>query len=653
MAGFGANISTAVSGADRKAAHVSRHAQVTLRECEDMKRRLAYEADPAKWLRYYHAEAFTRPFEKPHIAIIEGAMKAFKESGRYAVAAERGIGKSTILWGLVELLALSGQTAFPTCIPWEAKALKRAFRFWRTSLCFNARLLADYPEICAPFAHAKGVSQRLAATTWQDTGEPTGAQLAITDGLIVLPDSRGCIGGSTINGNPRGLNHATQDGKVLRPTLALLDDVQDRAVAKSRRMIDETIQIIDGDVAGIGEAGTRLPMLMCSNCIEDDDVMAHYLAHEQWDAHRIPCIESWPIGWDDGKGDTAKLWDEWYGLHRGGKGAKTFYRKNKAAMTSGMELSSPSTYKGDEFPDHYCGVMATYYSMGHEAFHAEKQQKPLKQGTTIYNLSAKMIMERTTDRNANEIPEQAAHVVAAIDVNPAVGLSWGVAAFAEQTAHIIDYGRRDMSLSRDMPEQEYASIVYEELVKQIKTIAARPYNLSIVMFDARGWNYEAAYNLSANGAHACGVAVRAAMGFGARQYRSPFKHKLRTGPYWHDMRDKKRRPYVAYCSDFWREIAQRSWLGSLGAPGTCDLPRGNHREFADQICREPLLAKMETPMGLRWEFASLPGHHDFGDVMHMLYMAADYVGMSTGGQVGGKTQTQKQKQRRRVQHVSI
>jgi hypothetical protein len=157
--------------------------------------------------------------------------------------------------------------------------------------------------------------------------------------------------------------------------------------------------------------------------------------------------------------------------------------------------------------------------------------------------------------------------------------------------------------------------------------------LGLAVFDIRGWNYEAAYNLSQAGARATGIPLIGGMGFGAKQYRPSYKTTGRKGSYWHETIDVKRRKYISYCSCFWREIAQKAWLGSFGAPGSCDLPRGNHREFAEQICREPLLSKMETPLGLRWEYASLPGHHDFGDVMHMAFMGADYLGMGTGGAV--------------------
>ena len=55
--------------------------------------------------------------------------------------------------------------------------------------------------------------------------------------MIVLPSELGCIGGATINGNPRGLNYTLPSGIVLRPTIALLDDVQDRKTAVIERLL--------------------------------------------------------------------------------------------------------------------------------------------------------------------------------------------------------------------------------------------------------------------------------------------------------------------------------------------------------------------------------------------------------------------------------
>ena len=116
------------------------HSTITLPLCKHPELRAELEADPPRWLKHYLAEAYPRPFDKPHLAIIDGAIHASDTAGRFAVVAERGIGKSTELWGLILYLKLSGRQSFPVCLPWSAKPLKKAMSFWKSALCFNRRL---------------------------------------------------------------------------------------------------------------------------------------------------------------------------------------------------------------------------------------------------------------------------------------------------------------------------------------------------------------------------------------------------------------------------------------------------------------------------------------------------------------------------------
>jgi hypothetical protein len=285
------------------------------------------------------------------------------------------------------------------------------------------------------------------------------------------------------------------------------------------------------------------------------------------------------------------------------------------------------------------------YDKGASVFSRGQQNQPIKEGTTVYNITSQLILAKTTDRTAGEVPSTVEKVVAGIDINYSFGLTWGVAGFGSGLANVIDYGRYNMSLTRDIPEQELARLVYESVIELGRQLADKPYPIHLAVFDIRGWNYDSAYNLSAQGSRACGIPLIGAMGHGASQYRTPHKKqgRRRIGNYWHEYSDEQRRERLMYCSDFWREIAQRSWLGSFGSPGSIDLPKGHHKDFADQICREPLLAKMDTPLGVRWQYKPDPSNsHDFGDVMHMIFMGADYLGMGTGG-----TAIQQRPQRKR------
>jgi hypothetical protein len=435
-----------------------------------------------------------------------------------------------------------------------------------------------------------------------------------------------------VNGNPRGLNHPLSDGRILRPTLALLDDVQDRTVATSPQQVIDTIEIIDGDVAGMGEAGTNIPMLMSGNCIALGDVMAHYLESEQWESLRVSCVESWPDGWKDGAGPTAKLWEEWAELQKQGKGG-AFYRANKKQMTRGFVLSSPSTFKASKAnPDAFCGAMESYYKMGAEAFASEKQQRPTKRGVTMYNLTHQLVQSRVTDRPAGEVPDWAQVVVAATDINRSYALSSVVVAFgANQVAAVLWYGLHPMSVREDMTEIEKRRLIYEGLSTHGKELAALPCRPALWAIDGGGSPEGCVIQLAYNAPQICGLQAACTFGRGWKMFRPVTKatYKVRAGEMWQHVSERKDRQWIIYQADYWREVAQKGWIASPGSPGSCSLPQGRHEDFAIQVTREQLSGKEEVGGRMVWVWTTAPGPHDFGDCMQMAYMAASFRGIGS------------------------
>jgi len=83
-----------IHDSDKHTAATAERSKVDRVPCADPARRKRLEADPVRWLKHYMAATFTRPFETPHLQIIDGTMQAHATGGRFAVAAERGIGKS-------------------------------------------------------------------------------------------------------------------------------------------------------------------------------------------------------------------------------------------------------------------------------------------------------------------------------------------------------------------------------------------------------------------------------------------------------------------------------------------------------------------------------------------------------------------------------
>lgn len=630
------------TAADRMHKQHVEHSRVIRHVCENPARRKRLEKDPAKWLKWYLAETFTRDFEKPHHEIIDGTMNAHRTLGKFAVAGERGIGKSVILWGMVLFLNFTGQQKFPADVPWAAPALKRAFKFWKNALSFNRRLSADYPEFCDPFVHAKGVSQRVATTVWADNGEPTGAQLSIGDGIIALPDSLGCLGGATINGNIRGLNFTQADGTVIRPSIVLLDDVQDRKVAKSQQQVSDTISIIDSDVAGCGEAGRDMPMLMACNCIVKDDVTCHYLNSNEWHALRVSCVEQWPEGWEDPQSECRTLWEEWYERFRDNKADISFYKEHKPVMTKGMRLSAPSVFKGaSKCPDAFYGVMRMYYRMGHEAFMAERQQTPIDpiEETGPYAITPALIVSRSVKRQRYDRPEWVNLAIASTDVNPSYALSTVLQGFGgDQSCAYMSYGFHRMAIPGGIPQPEFSQRLFAELVAHGKEIAAQPIKPEAWAIDAGGAQFDTVVRFCGESVRLCGIQAYAFAGKGGKEYR-PYGKTMVPGQKREqchgclDRKDGRVIKWVAWNSHYWKEICQRAWLGEVNAPGSASLFDGQHGEFAAQMCGEKLMGKGEIGGQMMWNWHTCPGKHDILDAASQGYALAAVIGIGSGGQV--------------------
>ena len=647
-----------VSGSDRTHNSVAQHSLVDRRECKNWPRRNRLEDDPQKWLKWYLHGAYTRKFEKAHIAIIKGVVKAHSDNTKFCVAAERGIGKSAILWGMVLYLALTGRRKFPICVPWAAVALKRAFKFWKNALCYNARLDDDYPEFTAPFVHSKGIAQKIMHAKWRDTEDLTGAQLTISEGMIVLPDGLAVLGGGTINGNIRGLNHPQADGAVIRPDIALLDDIQDRQVAKSPAQVLDTIAIIDGDVGGCGEVGRDMPMLMACNCITKDDVSAYYLDHDEWTALRVPCVETWPDGWDDKNSAVRESWDELHDKILADSGAVSFYRKNKKAITKGMKLSAPSVFKGaKKCPDAFYGVIRMYFRLGHESFMAERQQQPIDPIAQAgpYTLTPSVILSRETKRKQFEKPDWVTSVMASTDINPSYALSTVVLGFGQdQTACVLWYGLHKLSIPGNTSAPELARQLFEQLTIHGRALAAMPVHPQFWGIDGGGAQFDAVGRFSDQSAILTGIPSLAFTGRGARNYRQYGKTMVpaQRREQCHGCIDRKQGRvirWVAWNADYWKEMAQRAWLGDIGAPGAVTLYEGKHAELANQICGDKLLGKGEVGGQMIWNFTRVPGRNDFGDAMAQCYAVSAFQGIGTGGSVVRR----KQKHKRRLQHVKV
>jgi len=636
-------------GAENKSvANVSRwrssRRMIDRQKCKNKKRRARLEQCTADWLKYYLSSAYPLPWGRVHLDIIKGAEDALESGGKFVVAAPRGTGKSTEIWGIALKFKLQGRLMFPALLPWKASELRKALRFWKNALCFNSKLAADYPEYCQPFSESRGSSQKCMTLCWSDTEQPAGAELRISDGMMVFPDGLGAIGSSTINGNPRGLNHATEDGRVLRPDLVFIDDPQDKSVAKSPSQTASIIDVIDTDVMGMAGPDQRMPALLSCTVMQLGDVATHYLDAKDWQAVKVGQIIKWP--------NNMELWGKFGEMIKDQRepDAKVFYGEHKEELIKGMEVSWEARFdKKRKEPDAFYSAMRDFYFMGEAAFMAERQNEPIDISTSLYDLTPPIICQHIAPLPRLHVPPATTFLVGMIDINPrAGGLHWAMAAFDQtMTGHCPAYGKwpeRGNMVEKNASEQTIHVAIFRHLKEVCDRIEATAFiraglqmkpNLVLVdvayMPDAvQQFAQQARYSFK----------VIPSIGRDSKSYRVK-QDSLIGRPYenCHLQRAQKigHGPYIKFHADYWREVMQRAFLGAPGERGGFTLyqpdSHGEHSAFAEQVCSEKLAHKGDIGGGVRWEWVHQPGAAwDWGDALTGCWVAGAASGLSASGQ---------------------
>ena len=639
---------------------------------QSLSRRRRLENDPAAWLRFYLAATYPLPWGDVHKRMIEAAVRAIRDGQGMAVAAPRGTGKSSVLWGVALWAILSGACRFPVVAAWAHGAARRMLRRWLSALADNARIRADYPEETAPFAETTH-PVRLRLLRWKDTGELAGADVRLMDGALVLPDGRGAIGAASVGGNTRGLFATMPSGETLRPDVVFLDDPQDKPTAESAALVRKAVERIESDLFNLAGPETRLSVMCACTVIAEGDVAEHFLTGDDFEAVRVGQILTWPAGFEDKASETRKLWEAWNAERvegmadrDGGKRARAFYKAHKAALTAGLSVSWEHRYdRKRRDPDAMYAAMLDFFRLGESAFMAERQNAPLKSETTVYELTPALVASRVhPGRRRGDVPTEARVVVAATDLN-GYALHSAVAGFGNDgTAWLAWYGRHDNNgreiVPKNCPEPEAKRRMFEALVKHGEELDALPLlkggesiRPALWVIDA-GFMPDVVSRYASGPGRTLGVQIAPARGYNFDKYRPTPKNCIGAPrEQCHLTESPVAGRFLAFNACFWREVSQRAWLASPNAPGSISLPEGRHFEFAEHVTREKLLEKLQGQFGPVWRWRTAPGWHDWGDAVTMLFVGAAWNGIGTGA---GMPQQKRRAPRRRgprVRHIHI
>ena len=605
------------SSADRMAGTVSRRNVVPWRQCADMDLRLELEADPPRWLKTFFPKRFNLSWAPYHEEIINGSLYAIKHGTNAMFIDPRGGGKSRPIMGTVLLANFCGMAPFPVYAPWKGESVDAAFRFWRAAL-ENCKPLAElYPEICDPFRVAKGVAQRFSSLTWQggpDNGNPCGAAMAVSDGLIILPNSLGAFGSTTINGNPLGMAFDAPDGSTMRPSVVFLDDPQDLDTSLSPGQVNKIVKKIDGDFGGMGGPDSTLSMIMAATQKGKECVAAHYRADPEWHCKINPRVVSWPHGFDPANADTHGLWAEWNRIRLeggqskdGSKADREFYTEHRETMTAGMAVSWADRYDAKRGqPDALYSAMLDFYRMGWGPFSSEQQGEPLADRPEAdYDLRPEHISNRCNGFARGQIPDDASAVVACVDINKD-GLAVIVLAGSAVPAwYVVDYdkwlppGRKELWTRNDKASIERS--VAEAIEQCTHHLFAKGYGqrLDAVCFDAGSDWARAVHDTARSLRQAMPTRkIYSAKGASGFQYDPP---RVRTALVRQGhLADLRRQKYgtrldmfLYWDSSYWHMETQQGWLAPMGSQASVSVwgaAGDRHPKLADECAADKLVS---------------------------------------------------------------
>ena len=618
----------------------------------DAARRRRLEKNPEKWLQWYFPNIFTLSFSDGHREIIRAIVRTDAAGKDMVVAAPRGEGKTNILRYMTIYLVVTKRAKFPAMGGWQSRSASEAFSTWVIAIT-SERLVADYPEYFAPFAVSTHAN-RLPRLHWQGEDRPTGAAIKSKLMQIVFPDGLGAIAAGSLQGDVKGLNITTADGMSLRPDKLLLDDPQDVKRASDPKFVADTLKQIDTQWLCLAGPDSRISMMVACTIYAPDDVGESLGKRRNTVFVRIPRVVSWPVDFEKPESRTRQLWDRWFDLYDDDKTrdmAFKFYRRNKKAMCEGFAVSWKYRFdkaKGD--PDAFFSAMVDYYTKGRDAFFSEYQNQPVAHETKYYELKPKHVLEHIVELHENEVPEDTVFVSLSTDINYSYGLTYEAAAFTRSGGcHVFAKGvwcQKPLPISaKNTNIEQRQRLVKKALEIMAEWVDVQPWNLDVWYIDAGGEQFDTVTSFCRK-AKKNGKLARAMIGRAGRTYDPSVKTcvgRVRGRVYPCFTRESGK----WYCmdADFYKEMAQTSYITPIGEPGCSTIYKGSHRDYADQMCREVLEAKGvimgrggKTMVVCKWN--TLPGKHDHLDTHAMNYAAAGYAGvlsMSAEEDTGTKT----------------
>ncbi len=391
----------------------------------------------------YGRDSFPLAWSQDHLTAIAKIEAAVLRGELFAFAMPRGSGKTTLaIWACLWAM-LYGHRDFVMLIGSDQAIAEQMLDAIKSQLEQNELLVADFPAACVPIKALDGIPARANGQTC----EGSSTELEWKVDRVTLPWIPGhasagvAIRVAGITGRIRGISHTRPDGKIVRPTLVLVDDPQTDESANSPAQVATRERILNGAILGLAGPGKKMSGLATITVIRPDDLADRLLDRNRcpaWQGERTKLVYDWPT--------REELWSQYAELRRQGQregsgtgSADAFYAENQSDMDAGSRVAWPERKNEDELSalQHAWNLRI---DRGEAAFMAEYQNQPLADDMASDRLEKRALAERTINVKRGIVPNGHSTLTAFVDVQEKL-LFWLIASWTESFGgHVVAYG---------------------------------------------------------------------------------------------------------------------------------------------------------------------------------------------------------------------
>lgn len=637
---------------------------IKIRIPKEPNRRRDCLADGELFLTTYFPEVFFEPFTADRRDMHDSIVRAAMYGGDQAIAGTRGEGKTKLAIYTALFLTLTGLSTFPMVIGKNQRKSEAELRTVREKLQQSQLLLEDFPELCMPLQAIGGWSSRARMQTV--AGEFCNAELAAdhliypTIGRHQLPDewpddlepvSQGQILASIgIDGGIRGTNYRDK-----RPTIAIIDDIEDRQAAESDALIEKNEEIIEQDIGGLAASAERVARVFLCTIQNRKCVAFKFTDPKQkpsWKGKRYRKMIKAPDRMDLVQ-EYMKLRIERAQDDPDARAAFRFWRDNQTEIERDCVISNPSSYSKkmheDGEPLELSAVQAYYNKvadLGEKAVATEIDNDPPEEvGPQGSGLTWQTVDSRRSGLDRYQLPANASCLTVGIDLGKYL-CHWVVVAWWKGAGGtIIDYGRAEVvGTDRNMDNEASEPQIYKTLLNWRDQLLAKEYvdaagtrrTVDAVFVDS-GTFTDAAYQFVRD-VH--GAPFYVSKGIGNYRDKTTETDRIKPGNHLHASYQEAQHLWLYELdTDYWKQFVHERFLTPTfdeqnflrrGALSLFSFPGDSatrHTAFAQHIVAEELVSEFKEGKGVKTYWNVVNDNNHWLDATYLSAAAASARGI--------------------------